>query len=30
MMENLQTLNVPDQTLDRFEKAFTTLNQLLP
>ena len=30
MMENIQSLNVPDQTLDRFEKAFTTLNQLLP
>ena len=30
MMENIESLNVPDETLDRFEKAFTTLNQLLP
>ena len=29
MMENLQGLTVPDQTLDRFENAFRALNQLL-
>ena len=29
MMENLEGLNVPDQTLSRFEDAFRALNQLL-
>ena len=30
LMEHTHALNIPDQTLDRFERAFTTLNQLLP
>ena len=30
MMEHIHALSVPDETLDRFEKAFSTLNQLLP
>lgn len=29
MMENINSLNVPDQALERFERAFNTLNQLL-
>ena len=30
MMENLGTIEVPRSTLDRFAKAFATLNKLLP
>ena len=30
LMENLQVLTIPSRTLDRFEKAFDTLNHLLP
>ena len=29
LMEHIHALNVPDQTLDRFENAFRTLNRLL-
>ena len=29
MMENIQTLTIPVPTLERFEEAFKTLNQLL-
>lgn len=29
MMENIQTLTIPEKTLERFEEAFKTLNELL-
>lgn len=29
MMENIHTLTIPEKTLERFEEAFKTLNQLL-